>query len=142
MAQSTHKTMPILSEQCGPPAVRIVRAEAGRGRPTVFQPEWTPAFCPDHAAPDRRRGRAPGRNRRLTARYFDLAKSVALSASVSAFVTLVLTIRAVGLAPDWTETWLTTLQLSLLIGLPARFFLEPHVARVVGLFVEPPGGAE
>jgi hypothetical protein len=76
---------------------------------------------------------------RLSPRYFDLALSVTLSVSVSAIVTLILTLRNVGLAPDWAAIWTTTLQLSLLIGLPLRFLIEPVLSRLVGLFVMPPG---
>jgi hypothetical protein len=76
---------------------------------------------------------------RLSPRYFDLALSVTLSVSVSAIVTLILTLRNVGLAPDWTAIWTTTLQLSVLIGLPLRFLIEPLLSRLVGLFVMPPG---
>ena len=116
--------------------IRIVRPDRPAHRRTPFQEEWAPLDDPWASEPgDALRPASP---RRLAARYFNLMLSVALSASVSAFVTLVLTVRAVGLASDWTQAWLTTLQLSLLIGLPARFLLEPYVARLVGLFVQPP----
>lgn len=123
-------------EQRTPVPIRIVRGGAGLERTAAFQPEWEPLFRPDLArATDRW---AAGDVVDRAARHFDLALSVALSVCVSGFVTLVLTVRAVGLAPDWAQTWLTTLKLSLLIGLPARFLFEPYVERLVALFVEPP----
>jgi hypothetical protein len=116
--------------------VRIVRPDCGAGRRVRFQEEWAPLDDPgtdewDEAPP-------PGGPKRLPVQYFGGTRSILLSAAVSAFVTLVLTVRSVGLAPHLAETWLTTLKLSLLIGLPARFLLEPYVARLVGLFVEQP----
>lgn len=117
--------------------IRIYRPQEGLRCVPGFQDEWAPVddpFAEDSAAHGWTRPERPMPSRS----YFDVAQSIALSASVSAFVTLVLTVRAIGLAPHWTETWLTTLQLSLLIGLPARFLIEPYVARAVGWFVEPP----
>jgi hypothetical protein len=124
-------------ERQGRPPIRIFRGAAQGRRAAAFQPEWQPLDYPDLPAD------APGcdeRNarRRVPQRWFDRARSVALSVSVSAFVTLVLTIREIGLAQGWTQAWLTTLKLSLLIGLPARFLIEPYVARLVALFVQPP----
>lgn len=129
-------TMPISAERHGRAPIRIVRDASAR-RASAFQPEWEPLsradVTPEHRPQQGRNGAG-----RMPGRYFDAALSIALSVCVSAFVTLALTVRAVGLAPELTDTWLTTLKLSLLIGLPARFLFEPYVARLVGLFVRPP----
>jgi hypothetical protein len=114
--------------------IRIFR-DTGRQRAVAFQPGWEPLFCPDTGSPGMDR---LGTTSRLSPRHFDLVRSVVLSVCVSAIVTLVLTLRAVGLAPDWGQTWLATLKLSLLLGLPARFLIEPYVARLVALFLAPP----
>jgi hypothetical protein len=129
--------MAVPAEQEERTPIRIFRGSADPRRGTVFQPEWAPLHWPD-ASPDSGRVDGHDRVRRNPARRFDLAQSVALSVCVSAFVTLVLTVRSVGLAPDLTQTWLATLKLSLLIGLPARFLIEPYVERLVGFFLEPP----
>lgn len=126
--------MSVVAASHGPP-VRIYRPERGVPRRVRFQEEWALADDPEQ---DHKLSQPMAFGASRPGRYFEAVRSVALSASVSAFVTLVLTVRAVGVAPGFAETWLTTLKLSLLIGLPARFLFEPYVARLVGLVVAPP----
>jgi hypothetical protein len=138
IAQGRAMTLLIPAEEQARTPIRIFRGAAERDSPIAFQPEWAPFVSEEMAGPDQSPREADAAADLVSPRWFELTRSIVLSASVSAFVTLVLTVRAVGLGPDLTQVWLATLKLSLLIGLPARFLFEPYAARLVGLFVAPP----
>ncbi len=77
------------------------------------------------------------RLRRLPRRYRSVVMSMALSASMTAVVSLVVTLRRVGVSIDLPALWLADWQLACAIAVPTRFVVAPLVARWVGAVVEP-----
>lgn len=76
--------------------------------------------------------------RRIPRRYSHIIMSVVLSVSMSAVISLIMTIKNTGIGFDTAMIWLAAWQASCLIAVPMRFVLAPLVSRFVGLLVEPP----
>lgn len=79
--------------------------------------------------------------KRIPRRYRSVLVSVAQSVCMSAVVSLIVTIRNVGVCGDMPSVWLAAWQVSCAIAVPARFVVAPIVSRFVGVLVEPPVGA-
>jgi hypothetical protein len=76
--------------------------------------------------------------RRVPHRYRWVLVSVVQSVCMSAVVSLIVTIRNVGMCGDMPGLWLAAWQVSCAIAVPARFAVAPMVSRFVGALVEPP----
>jgi hypothetical protein len=76
------------------------------------------------------------RLRRIPRRYGSLVMTVTLSVSMSAVVTLIVTIHHHGVSPQIPSLWLAAWQMSCAIAVPTRFVVAPLVARLVGAVVE------
>lgn len=78
------------------------------------------------------------RVKRVPRRYRSVLASVAQSVCMSAVVSLIVTIKNVGVCGDMPSVWLAAWQVSCAIAVPARFVVAPLVSRFVGAVVEPP----
>ena len=74
---------------------------------------------------------------RLPRRYRPVVTSIALSVSMTAVVSFIVTVKTVGLGAAMVDTWFASWQFSCAIAVPARFVVAPLVGRFVGLFVSP-----
>jgi Protein of unknown function (DUF2798) len=63
--------------------------------------------------------------------------SVTLSVSMSAVVTLIVTIRHHGASLEVPALWFAAWSMSCAVAVPIRFVVAPLVARLVGAVVEP-----
>ncbi len=79
------------------------------------------------------------RLKRLPRRYAAVLRSVALSASMTAVVSLVVTIQRVGICLELPGLWLADWQFACAIAVPSRFLVAPLVTRFIGAVVERAG---
>lgn len=86
------------------------------------------------SAPD---STAPRRYRRLPARYAGVVMPLLLSIFMTCIVSLISTLRGVGLADGVLRTWLAAWALSWIVAFPVLLLVLPLVRRLTQLLVEP-----
>ena len=74
---------------------------------------------------------------RLPARYGAILMPMVLSILMTFVVSLIATVRAIGLAEDFLVRWLPTWGLSWLVAFPTLLLVLPLVRRIVNALVEP-----
>ena len=78
------------------------------------------------------------RRRRLPARYAGIVMPLFLSLFMTCIVSLVSTLRGIGLAEHFLSIWLSAWGLSWLIAFPTLLMVLPLVRRLTALVVETP----
>lgn len=76
--------------------------------------------------------------RKLPARYAGLVMPLFLSLFMTCIVSLVSTLRGIGLAEHFLSIWLSSWGLSWLIAFPTLLMVLPLVRRLTALVVETP----
>ena len=74
---------------------------------------------------------------RLPARYGAVLMPMVLSILMTFVVSLIATIRAIGLTEDFLARWLPAWGLSWLVAFPTLLLVLPLVRRIVNALVEP-----
>lgn len=77
------------------------------------------------------------RSRKLPARYAALVMPLLLSILMTAIISLVSTLRAVGVIPDLLELWLGAWMVSWLVAFPTLLLVLPVVRRLTAAIVHP-----
>ena len=75
---------------------------------------------------------------RLPARYGAILMPMVLSILMTFVVSLIATIRAIGLTEDFLARWLPAWGLSWLVAFPTLLIALPIVRQIVGFLVEAP----
>lgn len=75
---------------------------------------------------------------RLPARYAVLVMPLLLSILMTFIVSMVSTLRSIGLAPGFVSIWLGAWALSWLVAFPTLLVVLPLVRRATAALVEPP----
>lgn len=73
---------------------------------------------------------------KLPARYAGLVMPLLLSIFMSGVISLISTLRGVGMAPNLLHVWLGAWGMSWLIGFPTLLLALPVVRKLTGLIVE------
>jgi hypothetical protein len=81
---------------------------------------------------------AAQRRRKLPARYADLILPLFLSLIMTCVVSLISTLRSVGLVEDFLRLWLGAWGLSWLVAFPLLLVMLPLAKAVTGWVVERP----
>ncbi len=76
--------------------------------------------------------------RRLPSHYHATLAGTTLTAALTGVVSLALTLKNVGIAPDALMRFAASWGIATAIAVPARFALLPVVTRLIGLIAEPP----
>ena len=76
--------------------------------------------------------------RKLPASAMGVVMPLLLSIFMTFIVSAVATMRAIGLAPDFVERWMSAWGLSSVIAFPAVLVVLPIVRRLAALIVETP----
>lgn len=76
--------------------------------------------------------------RRLPARYAVLLMPLILSVMMTFVVSLIATVRGIGLSPEFTSIWLGSWLISWIVAFPTLLVVLPLVRRIVAMLVEPP----
>lgn len=76
--------------------------------------------------------------RKLPARYAGLVMPLLLSILMTFIVSMVSTLRSIGLAPGFVSIWLGAWALSWLVAFPTLLVVLPLVRRATAALVEPP----
>jgi len=77
--------------------------------------------------------------RKIPARYTWLVMPAILALLMTFVVSGISTVRAIGLAPDFTAKWMSAWAISYLVAYPTLLVVMPVVRRIVGLIMAPPG---
>jgi hypothetical protein len=75
---------------------------------------------------------------KLPARWNTIAMPFVLSIFMSAIVSFIATLRALGVTPDLFQSWIKSWGLSWIIAFPTLFLVLPIVRKIVTELVEPP----
>ena len=75
--------------------------------------------------------------RKLPARYAGFISPLVLSLLMTFIVSLISTLKSLGLRPDLPSTWMTAWGLSWLIAFPTLLLVLPMVRRIVNWLCEP-----
>ncbi|MGN6305073.1 MAG: DUF2798 domain-containing protein [Mesorhizobium sp.] len=73
------------------------------------------------------------RRRKLPARYAAFVSPFVLSVLMTFVVSLISTLKGVGLRPDFVSLWMAAWGLSWLVAFPTLLAVLPAVRRIVGL---------
>lgn len=77
--------------------------------------------------------------RKLPARFAGLVMPFLLSILMTFIVSLISTLRSVGMVDHFTSVWMGSWALSWLVAFPTLLVVLPLVRRLTGMLVEPPG---
>jgi len=77
--------------------------------------------------------------RKLPARYAGLVMPFLLSILMTFIVSLISTLRSVGMVDHFTSVWMGSWALSWLVAFPTLLVVLPLVRRLTGMLVETPG---
>ena len=75
--------------------------------------------------------------RKLPARYAAVVSPLVLSLLMTFIVSLISTLKSLGVHPDLPSIWLTAWGLSWLVAFPTLLLVLPVVRRIVGWLCEP-----
>jgi hypothetical protein len=79
--------------------------------------------------------------RKLPARYAPIVMPFLLSLLMTCLVSLIATVRSVGMTPDLIRLWPGSWALSWLVAFPITLVVLPVVRRLTAAVVEPAAGA-
>lgn len=77
------------------------------------------------------------RRRRLPARYAAIISPLVLSLLMTFIVSLISTLKSLGLHPSMPNIWMVAWGLSWLVAFPTLLVVLPIVRRIVGMVCEP-----
>jgi hypothetical protein len=92
----------------------------------------------ESASPSRMPSRTFLGTPKLPARYAALVMPLLLSLLMTFVVSLISTLRSIGLAPDFPMIWLSAWGLSWLVAFPTLLLVLPLVRRLTAALVEGP----